>query len=359
MYFVTKKKFNPLLQTLVGLTMIMLTSGASYYFVASLGYQVVALILLLEVSILAMLFDIVPVLLTASASALIWNYFFIPPLFTFHIGQPTDNLLFSMYFVVALINAVLTYKIRQNEQKVRDKEENEKSIRLYNTLLNSLSHELRTPISTIIGCIDAIKENRTHITQADFEILLEHIEEAGLRLNYQVENLLNMSRLEAGMVRVKPDWCDLNELMHRVLNHYGHQTTHRLVFNAIVELPFFRIDQGLMEQIMINIINNALMYTPPGSIIEFHINPTQLGFEFIVLDNGPGFPEAELNQVFQKFYRLKSAPKGGTGLGLSIVKGFTEAHDGRVTIENRTTGGSVITISIPCETSTFKQIEDE
>jgi two-component system sensor histidine kinase KdpD len=107
------------------------------------GYRVVALILLLAVSILAMLFDILPVLFTALSSALIWNFFFIPPIFNFHVGTPEDVL---MYFVVALINAVLTFKIRQIEKKTSDEENREKTIMLYNTLLNSLSHELRTPI---------------------------------------------------------------------------------------------------------------------------------------------------------------------------------------------------------------------
>ena len=121
--------------------------------------------------------------------------------------------MFLMYFVIALINAVLTYKIRQVERKIRDEKEKEKTIKLYNTLLNSLSHELRTPISTIIGAIDTIKDNGTKLTESNISDLYTEIEIAGFRLNRQVENLLSMSRLEAGILKPKLDWCDVNELV--------------------------------------------------------------------------------------------------------------------------------------------------
>ena len=171
----------------------------SYFSVEFIGYRIVALILLLVVSLLAMLIDIFPVLVTALLSALIWNFFFIPPTFTFHIGTPEDALMFLMYFVIAMINAVLTFKIREFERKARDKEEKEKSIKLYNILLNSLSHELRTPIATIIGAIDTIKDNETKLSNNNKKELYSEIEIASFRLNRQVENLLNMSRLEAGI----------------------------------------------------------------------------------------------------------------------------------------------------------------
>ena len=149
------------------------------------------------VSVLAMLFDILPVLITAILSALVWNYFFIPPIGTFHIGKPEDVLIFLMYFVIAMINTVLTFKIRQFEKKARDKEEKENTIRLYDTLLNSLSHELRTPISAIIGSVDTLEENNKRLSEENRKLLISEIKIAGLRLNRQVENLLSISRLEA------------------------------------------------------------------------------------------------------------------------------------------------------------------
>src|SRR5690606_34735909 len=144
--------------------------------VGIIGYRAIALILLLVVSFNAILFDIFPVLLSALLSALIWNFFFIPPTFNLHIGTPEDGLLFLMYFVIASINAVLTHKIREAERREREDEEKLKSIKLYNTLLNSLSHELRTPISTIIGAIDTIKDNNSKLSEQNRIELYAEIE---------------------------------------------------------------------------------------------------------------------------------------------------------------------------------------
>ena len=137
----------------------MIVSIACFLFVDLVGYRVVALVLLVTVSLLAMLFEISPVLIAAVLSALIWNFFFIPPIFTFHVDHAEDLLMFLMYFLVAMVNAVLTFKIREAETIARDKEEKENALRHYNVLLNSLSHELRTPIATIIGAVDTLKEN--------------------------------------------------------------------------------------------------------------------------------------------------------------------------------------------------------
>src|SRR5690606_12359670 len=208
------------------------------------------LILLLAVSILAMLFDILPVLFTALSSALIWNFFFIPPVFNFHVGTPEDVLMFLMYFVVALINAVLTFKIREIEKKTSDEESKEKTIMLYNTLLNTLSHELRTPISAIIGSIDAIKDKESKISDTNKNELYAEIEIAAFRLNRQVENLLSMGKLEAGILKPNPDWNDMNEVIFSTIkNNKEEAANHTVIFEPDENLPVFKIDRGMVEQI--------------------------------------------------------------------------------------------------------------
>ncbi len=228
--------------------LVLITASVLFFFVDLIGYRVVALLLLLLVSVLAMLFDIFPVLLAALLSALIWNYFFIPPTLTFHVGTPEDGLMFLMYFVVALINTVLTSKIREYEKKARDKEERERADKLYNALLNSLSHELRTPIATIIGSIDTIQAQDSKLSPTNRQALYKEIENAGIRLNKQVENLLSMSRLEAGMLKPNLDWCDVNELVHKIIasckEHAGNRT---IGFEAQDQFPLFLVDRGLIE----------------------------------------------------------------------------------------------------------------
>lgn len=203
---------------MISILLILLVSATCYVFTQYIGYKIVALILLMTVSVVAMLFDILPVLVAAILSALIWNFFFIPPTFTFHINDTEDVLMFFLYFFIALINAVLTFNIRVAENKARDKEEKENTIKLYNTSLNSLSHELKTPIATIIGNVDILKDNNIKLTATHQKDLLNEIDIASVRLNKQVENLLNMSRLETGMLQLNLDWCDMEELVNATIH---------------------------------------------------------------------------------------------------------------------------------------------
>ncbi len=360
MLFLKNIKKNKLKQYLWSISIVLASSILSYFFVEYIGYRVVALILLLIVSFLAMIFDILPVLLTAFLSAIIWNFFFIPPTFTFHISTPEDTLMFLMYFVVASINAVLTFKIRQMEKKTRDKEEKEKTIKLYNTLLNSLSHELRTPISMIIGAIDTINDNKNKLTESNITELHNEIKIAGYRLNRQVENLLSMSRLESGTLKPNLDWCDLKELIFSIINNCKEDAIHhRIQFEPQHNLPLFKTDRGFIEQIIHNIIFNAFNHTPKNTLITIEVKEIDSKCQIEITDNGYGFPVNEINNVFDKFYRLSKSSTGGIGLGLSISKGFTEALNGKIVLENLKTGGAKFTLLIPMETSFINELKDE
>ena len=335
----------------------MITAILCFFSVDIIGYRAVALILLLVVSVNAILFDIFPVLLSALLSALIWNFFFIPPTFTLHIDTAEDGL---MYFVIASINAVLTYNIRKVERKEREQEEKEKAIKLYNTLLNSLSHELRTPISTIIGSIDTIKDDQTKLSDKNRNELYAEIEIASFRLNRQVENLLSISRLEAGFIQPKIDWCDLNELVFSAIKDNENDAQHhKIVFTPKENMPLIKIDSGLTEQVLFNLIYNGIQHTPKNTSITIQLfhNLTHCFIE--VSDNGKGFPKNEMDYVFDKFYRLKQTATGGTGLGLSIVKGFTEAMNGKVLLDNLKEGGARFLIKIPCEFSKNTNLKNE
>lgn len=333
----------------------MTTSIVCYYSVGYIGYSVVSLILLMVVSFIAMLFEIYPVLLAAILSAIIWNFFFIPPVFTFHIDSAEDVLMFSLYFIIASVNAVLTFKIRKAEKKYRDKVEKENTIKLYNTLLNSLSHELRTPISTIVGAIDTLRENGDKISPKNQAELLNEIDIASIRLNRQVDNLLNMSRLEAGVLKPKLDWCDANELVFKIINDSRVDfQNHTIIFVANENLPLFKLDRGLVEQIIYNLLHNAAQHTPKGSELYVDIRKVKRNCVIEITDTGTGFPAKEIPFVFEKFYRLAGSKTGGTGLGLSIVKGFTEAMKGTIQLQNSEQGGAKFIIEIPAETSSIK-----
>jgi two-component system sensor histidine kinase KdpD len=295
---------NKKTEYLFSIGLVLIVSGLCFHLKAFLGYREVALILLMNTSLQAMLFDISVVLSASILSALIWNFLFIPPLFTFHIEQREDILLFLLYFVIALLNAILTNKIRKAEQKLRDKEEKEKTIKLYNTLINSLSHELRTPIATIIGAVDTMKVSGGKISEENKDHLLSEIGIAGLRLNRQVENLLNMSRLESGILQAKSEWFDLSEHIQSLIEKFELNQQKRILFQKPKPVFLIQSDEGLLEQILLNLLHNALLYTHNESEINIQIASREHHCIIKVSDNGPGFPENEIAKVFDKFYRL-------------------------------------------------------
>ena len=366
-------------QIAFSLILVIVVSGICYAFNYIIDYKIVAFILLLTVSFLAVVFDLLPVLLAAIVSALIWNYFFIEPRHTFMIHSVEDTVLLSMYFLVATINGILTYRMRRIEKQAMEKEEKAKTIKLYNTLFNTLSHELKTPIATIIAATDNLKENTKNLTDENKEELVSEISVASLRLNQQVGNLLNMSRLESGNMTLKKDWCDINELIYSVVNRLEENLRHHHVHISIEKnIPFYKLDYVLIEQVIYNLLYNASIYTPEHSDIFisaknnsdkiFVLAPSkkeksELASEINSLviqveDRGAGFPEDELKKVFDRFYRLQNTKTGGTGLGLSIVKGFVEAHEGKVFLEN-VPHGARFTIEIPAEVSFINNLKNE
>lgn len=345
-------KVSKIKQYLLSILIVGIVSIFCYAFSSLISYRVVALILIVTVSLIAVSFDILPVLAAAVLSALIWNFLFIPPLFTFHVNTMEDLILFVMYFIIAMINAVLTYKIKQVKKMAEEREGKANTVKLYNTLLNSLSHELKTPISTIIGATDNLLTNTRNLTTQNRYELIGEISKASFRLNQQVENLLNMSRLESGFIQPKKDWCDIGEMIYDTVKRIEeNKISQRIEISINPNIPLFKLDKGMLEQVVYNLLNNASQYTAADCtiniIVAHHINVLQI----IIEDNGNGFPEEEIHHVFDKFYRLKNTKAGGTGLGLSIVKGFTEALGGSVQLENIRTGGSRFTIDIPAETA--------
>ncbi len=358
-------------QYYISILLILFTSTICYFVSDFLPYKYVAFILLFCVSVLAMLFEIAPVLIAATLSALCWDFFFIEPRFTFSIGNTEDRFFLLFYFIIAMVNAVLSYKIRKFKKELSEKKNEEQIIMLYNTLFNSLSHELKTPIATILGATDSLKESSLQLSNENKSKLIDEISIATIRLNNQVENLLNMSRLESGSLKLKKDWVYMEELIYTVINKIDiNKKNHQLIVDLPENLPLYKIDKVIVEQIIHNLLINALLYTPDFSKISISVLNERLVIDtnevhkndeliLIISDNGPGFPSDEIEFVFDKFYRINHTIAGGTGLGLSIVKGFVEAQDGTITLENDRQGGAIFTINVPCEISYLNNLKNE
>jgi two-component system sensor histidine kinase KdpD len=481
-------------QYFVASIIVLLSSSVCFHFTEYLGYQSVSFILLFVVSILATFMGIGPILLASSLSAFIWNFFFIPPRFTIHIEKTEDALMFGMFFIIALVNGVLTSRVRRQEKLTRDREErtnalyqltkgvanagsmkelieisikdikkhfeldavfllqdgnshlseysknpalkkmtdNELSVaewvfrhsrkagkytdtlpsntytfyplagnsvkpgvmavkhtgpmhgekdefwdtfltqisnavereflnelarkarfldesdKLYKTLFNSISHELRIPVATIMGASDSLLSS-IHSLDVSRE-LHQEIFKASIRLNRLIENLLNMSRLESGRISPRPDWCDIHDLINKVAKNL-HDELSNFTLHVVIpdDMPFVKIDFGLIEQVLHNLIYNATQYAPPATNIRVKAFYDNGIMTLQVMDRGPGFPGKEISLIFNKFYRVAGSKAGGTGLGLSICKGFVEAHKGTIIVENRQNGGAKFTVKIPTE----------
>lgn len=224
------------------------------------------------------------------------------------------------------------------------------SQKLFQTILNSVSHELRTPIAIIMGASDNLMSDATGISTENKLKLVNEISVAAFRLNRLVDNLLNMQRLESGLLKVKQDWCDINELINSPVNKLKDElANHQVNIEIETGFPIIKLDFGLMEQAIFNILNNAAIYTPANSVISIAASFAD-GHTFITIsDEGKGFATEEIEHLFTKFYRASDSKTGGTGLGLSIAKGFVEAHLGTIKVENILPTGAKFTLDIPTE----------
>lgn len=482
------------IQYVITSLIIILTAATCFSIKEFIGYQVVSFILLFVVSTLAFFFGRGPVLLSATLSAFIWDFFFIPPPYSLHVDKPEDMLMLLMFFIIALLNGVLTSRVKIQEMKIRAREErtnalyqltrefstangidevisiaktgikkyfdlkslmllrnesgqldfsrknnastslskNDMSIaewtflhsskagkhtdtlpsgnytfyplkgnqmnlgiiaiqqedvftqgeeqfweafisqisgklereylrnmakqaflltesdKLYKTLFNSISHELRIPVATIMGASDSLLMTK-HPEEIRKELSKE-IFKASKRLNRLIENLLNMSRLESGRITPRLDWCDIHDLVNKVTENLQDELKPFRLHVVIPEdMPFVKIDFGLMEQVLYNLIYNATQYASASTNLRVKAFYDSGIMTLQVMDRGPGFPEKEISLIFNKFYRVEGSRAGGTGLGLSIAKGFTEAHNGTISVVNRQNGGATLTIKIPTE----------
>ena len=486
-------------QYVLASAIVVIVSLSCFPFAQLIGYRTISMIVLLTVSLLPLRMGPGPVLIAAGTGALMWDFFFVPPIFTFSIGHVEDVMMLGVYFIVAIVTGVLTARVRAREKAVRQREErtaalfaltnnlssahsqeeviqaavsnikkyfdadvaiilgeadgemsarphpassfsldakeygvaswtywnekragkytdtlpsaeatyfpvsgpryplgvvgvrlhrneklssdqetsldnfiaqiasamerellndvNKKSIvvaeseRLYKILFNSISHELRTPIAAIMGASENLMKISPKQGAPAADEYTAEIHIAAERLNRLVANLLDMSRLESGMIQPKMDWCDIHDLINVAVKGLDRELSrHSVTVRVHDEMPLVKLDFGLVEQALTNLIHNAAVHTPEGSSITVDAKAAGKECVIVVTDNGPGLAKDDLHKVFEKFYRAEGMKSGGSGLGLTIAKGFAEAHKGTLTARNRDSGGAEFTLKIPLTT---------
>jgi two-component system sensor histidine kinase KdpD len=231
-------------------------------------------------------------------------------------------------------------------QRARLRSETE---RLRNSLLSAVSHDLRTPLATITGSASALVEGEGTLDPATRRELAQAIEDEADRLNRLVQNLLEMTRLEAGGIQVRKDWEPLEEVVGSALARVEKRLGDRRVdIRLAPDLPLVPLDPLLIEQVLINLLDNAIKYASGETPIEISASADEHAVRVTVADRGPGFAQGEEARVFDKFYRgQETGTRSGAGLGLAIARGIVEVHGGEITAEPRPGGGALFRFTLP------------
>ena len=213
-------------------------------------------------------------------------------------------------------------------------------------VIQAVSHDLRTPLATIEQALDGLESGELALSDEDRVALLETIRSEHGRLKRLVENLLDLSRLQARAAETRPELWTVEELVAQALDELPD--TDRVVVSAPAELPPVRVDAIQMQRALANVLENALRLSPPGEAVNVRLTATRQDVLIRVTDHGPGVPEAERERIFEPFHRVAGRSDGrGAGLGLAIARGFTEANGGRMWLESREGQGASFVIALP------------
>lgn len=261
--------------------------------------------------------------------------------------SPEERRLLEAFASLAAV-AIERVQLAETAGQVQILEATEK---LQTALLNSISHDLRTPLVSITGALSALQEDGVRLDDDARSVLVDTAAEEAGRLNRLVGNLLDMTRLEAGAVRIHREPRDLQDVIGAALQQLGERLSDRPVrVDLPAILPLVPLDFVLLVHVLVNLVDNALKYSLPGSPVEIGVRLTESEAQIDVADQGIGIPEEDLSRIFQKFYRVqRPSHVAGTGLGLSISKGLVEAHGGRIWAQNRPGGGIVATVALPLD----------
>jgi two-component system sensor histidine kinase KdpD len=234
--------------------------------------------------------------------------------------------------------------------------------RLRSALLTSISHDLRTPLASILGSAVSLKTYRRALDEAAQDELVGTIQEEAERLNRFIANLLDMTRLESGAIEPRADLVDLADIIGSALGRAGKVlANHKVEIDLDSDLPMLRLDPVLFEQVLFNLFDNAAKYTPPRTEVRLKAWRDGGVVHLQVLDEGEGIPPEDLERIFDKFYRIQAADRkrAGTGLGLAICRGFVEAMGGSIIAGNRQDRrGAVFTIALPVPADAIRAREN-
>jgi K+-sensing histidine kinase KdpD len=293
-------------------------------------------------------------LFASVVSVAAFDFFCVPHYFSFAVADSEYLITLAAMLAVALLISGMTSRIRVQEAAAAEREARVEAESMRTSLLSAVSHDLRTPLSSITGAAGTLRIHWEKLDPTTRNELLVSITDESDRLNRLLNNLLEVTRLESG-VQLRKDWFPLEEIVGAALHHMKrHIAGRKIIADIPSDLPMVAIDDVLMEQVFVNLIENAVKYTPETTPVEILARRNNGAVEVEVLDSGPGFAAGHEHRVFDKFFRGRSNEVRGAGLGLAICRAIIEAHGGSIYAENRKDGGAIIRFQIPFGDSVLK-----
>lgn len=362
---------------------IAVATGSLIPFRQHINSTTVALVFLLVVLSIAILWGSRPALISSVLGMLCFNFFFLPPFYTFTIADPQNWVALTAFFITALAVGQLSARAKQRAEEAEtgrgeikrlyeelreaferasEAEALRRSERFKSALLDAVTHDLRTPLTSIKASATLLLEDRDSSEQTDALssseqlAMLRVITEEADRLDRFVESIVDLARIEAGDVRLNRNWGSVDEIIEAaVARAEPLMQRHELKVSVEEELPVIRVDARAVAEVVYTLVDNATKYAPPETCITIEADraPGEM-VKISVEDQGPGIPSYLHERVFDKFFRASDGggpgarASGGIGMGLAIARGIVEAHSGQIWIEDGTNGrGTRVTFTVP------------
>jgi K+-sensing histidine kinase KdpD len=335
---------------LVGLVTIVLL-GASRF----LDVQAVTIVYLIPVLVAATRWGVMPAVIASIAGIGASAFFFYPPIYDFRVSQPEHLVDLVLFIFVAVITGQLAAQSRQ--AKIRAEAE-----RLREALIDSVSHELKTPLSTVVGSASVLAQAASASGSPQLTELAAVVRDAAERLNSEIENLLDATRISHEQLQPQAEWVDPGDVMNAALARTSRLLVQHHVDVTIEEsLPLTRVDPVMIERALTQLIDNAAKYSPAGSRIEIAARRSGDSVAISVKDLGVGLTAAELSHVWDRFFRGSQVRDrvAGSGLGLWIAKAFVTACGGRVDAASEPGRGTVFTVTLPAPSRPMAETADD
>lgn len=298
---------------------------------------------------------------TAVLNFLCFDFFFVPPAFTLHISNNQHLLTGLVLLAVGLITSALAGEVRRQTRTAAEAAIAAREEQLRSSLLASISHDLRTPLAVMAGSASTLRDNRDRLNPQEQDELLQTIFETARTMSVEVSDVLDMTRLSAGPVRLNLQWYPLEELIGAALERCKDNLKHHNVTVQVPpDMPLVRVDGVLIEKLIVNLLENAARHTPPGTQVCVAVARSRGAVELRIEDNGPGLSQPTAERLFEKFERGSAeGPTPGSGLGLPICRAIARLHGMSIIGQTRPEGGARFILSMPHVRESGSGAEDE